>query len=374
MSNLRPLVVSEWDVRKLPVHPAAALIPAMSAPDFAALQADIAVNGLLEAIVLYEGAVLDGRHRLRAALDVEAALRFCEYTGDDPAGFVLSHNLYRRHLSPSQRAALAVKLLPELSRRAKDRRLAGLRRGVEDPVREKGPARERGRARDQAADAVGVNPRYVSEAQRIRARDQELFERLLDGTTTLQQAKRELTRRDPAELRLRSGPQPEDDRYEVLMLDPHWAEQSNLGEVRPGARPAGLQRSDVEALDVESWAARDCILLLWVPQQRLPDGVLAMRGLGFRYVTNAVWIEDEPTPGDVVDEQAQLMVIGRRGHPRAPFPEDRRPSVLRNPSAGLKTTPEGLRTVLAGIFPGRSCLEVFVSELDERSSALEDES
>lgn len=47
--------------------------------------------------------LLDGRHRLKACqeLGIEPATR--EYTGNDPAGFVVSLNLHRRHLDEGQR-------------------------------------------------------------------------------------------------------------------------------------------------------------------------------------------------------------------------------------------------------------------------------
>ena len=94
---------------ELKQHPLSAAFPAMSAEDFSALVADIKANGQREPIMLLDGMVLDGWHRYRAC--VECGITPQKFTFDasgDPVAFVLSHNLHRRHLTPSQRAAAVV--------------------------------------------------------------------------------------------------------------------------------------------------------------------------------------------------------------------------------------------------------------------------
>lgn len=92
-------------MRELTQHPLSAAFPPMSEPDFAALTADIAKNGLRSAVVLHQDQVLDGWHRYRACLAAGAEPRVIDFDGADPVTFVLSMNLTRRHLTASQRAA-----------------------------------------------------------------------------------------------------------------------------------------------------------------------------------------------------------------------------------------------------------------------------
>jgi hypothetical protein len=82
----------------------------MAAPDLETLIADIKTYGLREPIWLYEGQILDGRHRYRACQQLGEACPTREYSGNDPLGFVLSMNLQRRHLTESQRAMIAARL------------------------------------------------------------------------------------------------------------------------------------------------------------------------------------------------------------------------------------------------------------------------
>src|SRR5690349_17486868 len=83
----------------LEYHPAASIVPTLSSEEQTALTEDIRKHGLRFPITLYEGKILDGRHRHRACLDAGVEPRFQEYDGTDPAAFVISAAVHRRHLS-----------------------------------------------------------------------------------------------------------------------------------------------------------------------------------------------------------------------------------------------------------------------------------
>ena len=95
-----------------PLHPAAELFPVMDEVAFAALMADIAAHGQREPILILDGQVIDGRHRLRACeqLGLEPLVRQVSADDGDPFGLVVSLNLHRRHLSEGQRAIIAARL------------------------------------------------------------------------------------------------------------------------------------------------------------------------------------------------------------------------------------------------------------------------
>src|SRR5262245_39380813 len=69
-------------------------------------------------------------------------------------------------MKPSQKAAVAVNALPLLEAEAKEREQRGANQYT-SPV-EKIPEGSKGRARDKAAELVGVNPRYVSDAATVK--------------------------------------------------------------------------------------------------------------------------------------------------------------------------------------------------------------
>lgn len=91
-------------------HPLSAAYPPMSDDEFEAFRADILENGLKDAVVIFEGQVLDGWHRVQACQGTKIEIRTKDYKGDDPGGYVISKNGHRRHNTKSQLAGSALKV------------------------------------------------------------------------------------------------------------------------------------------------------------------------------------------------------------------------------------------------------------------------
>jgi hypothetical protein len=79
-------------------HPLAALFPLLEGRAFEEFNADIAMNGLREPIVLYERKVLDGRNRLRACIEIGTEPVFIGLGDGDP---LVRH--FRQPSAPSPR-------------------------------------------------------------------------------------------------------------------------------------------------------------------------------------------------------------------------------------------------------------------------------
>ena len=78
--------------------------------DLVRLAEDIKEKGQSDPVITLDGKILDGRNRFKACQLNGITPRCEEYAGDDPLGFVISHNLHRRHLTEPQRAMVAEKL------------------------------------------------------------------------------------------------------------------------------------------------------------------------------------------------------------------------------------------------------------------------
>jgi hypothetical protein len=139
-------------------HPAADIFPLMEGEDFEALKEDIRKNGLQELIrINLENQILDGRNRHRALLELGVAIdsRVVDlWPGNENkvTDYVVSMNIARRHLTPGQRAEIALKLIPLYEAEAAAREKAGTLASNGARV---------GKAAEQAAKAVGISTRTV---------------------------------------------------------------------------------------------------------------------------------------------------------------------------------------------------------------------
>jgi hypothetical protein len=92
-------------------HPLSEVFPMLEGAEFDDFVADIEANGLQEPVVLLDGMILDGRNRWAACKRLKMKqVPTIPYEGKDPAKFVISANIRRRHLSTSQRAMIAAEI------------------------------------------------------------------------------------------------------------------------------------------------------------------------------------------------------------------------------------------------------------------------
>jgi hypothetical protein len=159
--------------KKYEYHPIANLFPLMTEAELEVLAEDIKANGLKVRILLYEGKILDGRNRYLACLKAKVRPLFQKFTQIDPVRWCLSLNLHRRHLTTSQRAAIAAEL-------------ATLPQGARTDL----ASNEARMSQQQAADIMTVSRSSVQRAREVREADPELHEKVKAGEVSRADAER----------------------------------------------------------------------------------------------------------------------------------------------------------------------------------------
>lgn len=168
------------------MHPLCRILPEMTDAEFRPLVADIRAKGLMRPIVLFEGKILDGRHRFRACAEAGVEPRFEQYTGSDPVGFVQSSCMHRS-LSATQRALVAAGFLEYEREQARKRMESGVNQ--HSPV--ENLPQGSGKARDKAGSRMGVSGKSVTDAEHVMSKAvPEVVEKLKNGEMALNEAKR----------------------------------------------------------------------------------------------------------------------------------------------------------------------------------------
>ena len=294
-------------------HDAANLFPLMDGEEFDALVADIRAHGQLEPIVLYDNMILDGRNRYLACQQLGIEPKVCVYRGTlSPVEFVISRNLHRRHLTSSQRAVLALDVLPKLEEEAKGRMLAG----KADPTQ----IIAEGEAREKAAKLTATNRQYVSDAKAIQQKAPQLLEQVRAGELTIPEAKREIRKLEfnirckarmngAADIPIPVG------KYRCIEADPPWALDACEGKSAI-AHYNVMDLDAIKALGVKvlERAADDCHLWLWAINPMLPEALDVMKAWGFEYKSCLTWVKSNGFgTGHYLRGATEHCLLGVRG-------------------------------------------------------------
>ena len=173
----------------LTFHPACLAFPELPEDELQALANDIKKHGLLNDITLLNKQILEGRSRYKACKIAGVKPRFEEWEGTgSPTEWVISQNLIRRHLTSSQRAVVALELLPLLEAEAKDRQRLSCGRGKKG-VKKDTVSFGNGRAAEAAAKLTHSNFSYVAAAKAVKEQAPELLDDIRAGRLTIPDAK-----------------------------------------------------------------------------------------------------------------------------------------------------------------------------------------
>lgn len=221
------------ELQAMPVHPLAAMFPMLPDDEIADLAADIAANGLNHPIVISaDGVLIDGRNRLAACAVAKAAPTVTIFPGDDPAAFIISENINRRHLSKSQRAMAVAKAYPE-------------------------PAKG-GRGKNSKV-ALEFSAQMVSQARTILRLSPDLVDLVLAGTMTVDDAYKK------ASLRKSEAERLSDRVRSVSRENPELAEAVSAGAMTVEEAEQKIVQAKRER-EQQRWAATENLL----------DGVLSL--------------------------------------------------------------------------------------------------
>ena len=165
-------------------HKLASLLPAMKPKEYDRLKDDIKANGLLDPITLYEDKTLDGIHRERICDELGVEARYTEFDGDDPARFVVSKNLARRHLTTGQLAMVGVELAKHFEGK--------IGRPKKNSRRPAGVSRRDNEATEKAAKVLGTSGRSITRAKRIKAKRPDLAAKVEAGEMAVNAADEEI--------------------------------------------------------------------------------------------------------------------------------------------------------------------------------------
>lgn len=355
-------------------HPCAEIFPLMEGPHFDALVSDIKDNGLREPVVMLNGAILDGRNRYRACVQVGIPFDSVEFDGDDPLKFVISLNLHRRHLDASQRGMIASRLATKPPHRPKKSSVNSLVSQADaalalnvDTATVKQATVVRTEGIPELAARVERGEIAVSVAAQIakmpKSRQKQVVndsEASLRGTA--KKEKRATREREFADITKQAMQNLGTKTYGVIYADPPW-------RFEPYSRDTGMDRAadnhyetmesdDIKAMAVP--AADNCVLFLWATVPMLPEALDVMKAWGFTYKSHCIWIKDRIGTGFWFRNRHELLLVGTRGDKvPAPAHGEQYESVIEAAVTKHSQKPGHFAEMIEDLFPNVPAVELF---------------
>ena len=361
----------------LSMHELATMFPPMSDEEYEGLKADIAMNGAHQPVAVWRGQIIDGRHRYQACQDlgIQAPLKYLPNDAD-PVSYIMSANMSRRHLTPSQRSIIAeeirtIRPVVDMERgnngNTTNSSTEEFRRITQADMRDQlhvghgsidRAAKVRRDGIKPIAEAVKVGLVSVRDAEMIVERDKETQGKALEAVKagqarTLISAVNAMDRRELAE----NPPPLPTGTYRTVVIDPPWHITKSDRSVRPnqqGFDYPTMTLDEIAQLPVDELLADDGWVFLWTTQRYLPSvfnyvddsiepknrvhGLLAHWGLDYRFTM--VWHK----PGGMQifglpQFDCEFVVVASKGNPMF---IDRKnfSTVLEAPRAGHSVKPE----------------------------------
>lgn len=356
-------------------HPAAKFMPRVTGEELLSIEKSIGKRGLLEPIKIHQGKVIDGLTRLEICrrLGITPKYEVAVLGKRSPEEYVLDINLERRSYTPTQRAALAMKLLPVMEEEARGRMREAAKKGV--------TPRGATSTSKALAKKTGASSRTIDRMKVIAKTAPHLIDEMAAGKLTVKQV--EKTIRSKAQRKAIKKYVPPKGQFQVITVDFSWTYRDKLdgNDQMRGAPPYPPQSVDEIVKFIRGPLARccdekACVLGSWITGPISLDLTIApvvqaaIEKLGFRPLHERIWEKEEKSGKDFVGlgrgirwnaEKLQLYVRGdvvinetgsKHGRPL-------QSTVFRAPIGKHSEKPQRAYDDLELLFPYTKRLEMF---------------
>ena len=149
-------------------------------------------------------------------------------------------------------------------------------------------------------------------------------------------------------------------KWQVILADPPWQYDFSVSSSRDIENQYPTMPSEaIATLPVSDMAADDCVLFLWTPSPKLPQGLIVLEAWGFDYKTCMVWVKDKIGMGYYARQQHELLLIGARGRLGLPSTDARPSSVIMADRTDHSTKPAALYALIEAMYPQATKAELF---------------
>lgn len=306
------------------------LIPALTQEEFKQLEENCLEEGIREAIITWNGYIIDGHNRYEIAnkwnLDFQTKSKHFENEIDVKI-WMANNQLGRRNLSDYVKGELfeeIEKLLKE-----KGKKTQGNRTDILSTNDKKSH-----NTQEIIADKLGWSTGKKAQFDVVKKKaPEDIKEKLRNNELTIHAAYKEIKKEEKKEERLQKIEEVKqkieaeniiqpNKKYHVIAIDPPWSYKEKGGfssedynsESNRGAVDYPVMNVE-QIKNIELPAADDCVLFLWTTHAFLRDSFEIMENWNFDYKATLVWDKVKMGIGRTIRMQVEFCLIGIKGNP-----------------------------------------------------------
>jgi N6-adenosine-specific RNA methylase IME4 len=309
------------------------LIPPLTAEEFKQLEINCLDEGIRDAIVTWNGFIIDGHNRYKIATDwglefkTEAKVFDSE---NDVREWMINNQYGRRNLSNYQRSVLALELESVFKEKAKENQIR-----KPESVKQISAEQKPIETRKEIAKVANVSHDTIAKVKVIEAKaTPETKEKLSTGELSVNQVYQDIKKEEKKEeqevkkqeyeQRIETVSKNEfkidilntTEKFRVIYADPAWSyndkqETPMLGGASKHYNTMSV--SEICSLPVKDISEKDAILFLWVTSPLLEDAFTVIKSWGFKYKTSFVWDKIKHNMGHYNSVRHEFLLIATKG-------------------------------------------------------------
>jgi N6-adenosine-specific RNA methylase IME4 len=308
------------------------LIPALSSDEFMQLEANCIREGIRDAIITWQGVIIDGHNRYEIAtkhgLKYKTEEKVFE-SENDVKEWMINNQFGRRNLSNYQRSVLALQLEEVFSAKAKEKEFERKTTFVKSQK----SSLETINTNKELSNISGVGQQTIARVKVIEAKaTPEVKAKLATGEVSINQAYQEIKKDEKKAERIQliekqieeieQGNLPElNGLFDVVSVDPPWPYEGENKKVTSfdslGRRVANpypeMNISEIKEINLP--LMKDAIVLLWTTHKFLPDSFEILKTWGLEYKATLVWNKEKIGMGAWFRMQCEFCLVGIKGKP-----------------------------------------------------------
>jgi N6-adenosine-specific RNA methylase IME4 len=351
------------------------LIPPLTGEEFKQLEENCKAEGIRDAILTWNGYIIDGHNRYDIAQRFNLSFATNEKHFDnenDVVEWMIRNQFGRRNLSSYQRSVLALQLESVFREKAKEKER--IRKTTSQISDESLPEIS---TKKELGILAKVSHDTIAKVKKIEAvATPEVKAKLATGEVSINQAYQEIKKEEKKIERIEliekqikdieTGQLPElEGLFDVVSVDPPWPYEGNNKNITSfdavGRRVANPypEMSIEQIKKIELPLINDAVVLLWTTHKFLPDAFDILKYWNLEYKATLVWNKEKIGMGAWFRMQCEFCLVGIKGKPYWNNTTFR--DILNEPRREHSRKPEGFFKMIEQITLGRR-LEYFSRE------------